>query len=55
MILDITHRDFEKRVHRVRKLLTMEPSTPVIKDGPISAGNAVAAGRFSMGIADVEA
>jgi hypothetical protein len=34
---------------RMRKLLTMAPSTPVTNDGPISDGNVVAVG-FAAGV-----
>ena len=39
-----------RRTNRIRKLPTMEPSIPVMNDGPISAGNVVAAGLFGAGI-----
>jgi hypothetical protein len=42
-------RDLERisdATHRMRKWLTMEPSTPVMKEGPISHGKVVEVGFF---------
>src|ERR1700676_803961 len=37
------------QTNRMRKLPTIEPSMPVINDGPISAGKVVAAGTLGAG------
>ena len=38
-----------KRTNRMRKLPTIEPSIPVMNEGPISAGKVVGVGPFGAG------
>lgn len=42
--------DSNSCAYRIRKLLTRDPSTPVMKDGPISHGNVEAGGRLTAGV-----